>query len=94
MINSDYVKLRKKVRLNSIVASLFCFVAVTLALIYGGSFFAMYYTLGNVAVAMASFCGAMVVAVLILAFWLKLMLKMKAKLKGLDNSVPTQAVSV
>lgn len=93
-MDPNYVKLRKKVRLNYIVASLFCFVAVALALMYGGSFFAMYYTLGNVAVAVASFVGAMTVAVLILGFWLKLMLKMKAKLKGLDSSVPTQAVAV
>jgi hypothetical protein len=92
MMSADYVKLRKKVRFNAIVASMFCFVAVALALIYGSSFFALYWTLGNIAISLASFGAASAVAVLILGFWLKLMLKMKAKLKTLDSSVPVTAV--
>jgi TRAP-type mannitol/chloroaromatic compound transport system permease small subunit len=92
-MSEEYLKQRKKLRFNSIVASLFLFGAAALAVMYGASFLAVYWVLGNYAVALGSFVAALAVAVLCLGFWLKIITKMKAKLKAVESSVPSVAVS-
>jgi TRAP-type mannitol/chloroaromatic compound transport system permease small subunit len=92
-MSEEYLRQRKKLRFNSIVASLFLFGAAALAVMYGVGFFAACWVLGDYAVAVASFGGALAVAVLCIAFWLRIVLKMKAKLRAVEESVPAVAVS-
>lgn len=92
-MSEDYLKMRNKIRFNVVVASLFCFVAVFLAVIYGTSFLALYWVTGSYAVAVASLIGAMVISILILGFWLKIVIKMRAKLASMNKAVPSRAVS-
>ncbi len=93
MMNEEYIRQRKKLRFNSIVASLFLFGAAALAVMYGASFLAVYWVLGNYTIALASFGGALVIAILCIGFWLKIILKMKSKLKAVEDKVPSVAVS-
>ena len=93
MMSEEYIKQRKKLRFNSIVASLFLFGAAALAVMYGASFLAVYWVLGDYVIALASFAAALAVAILCLGLWLKIVTKMKAKLKAFEDKVPAVAVS-
>jgi len=93
-MSEDYIKQRKKIRFNSMVASILLFGAAFLAIIYGASFLSVYWVLGNYPIAIASFVGALALSILCLGFWLKIVLKMRSKLKALDTAVPAKAVVV
>lgn len=92
-MTEEYVKKRKQVRLNVIVASLFCFVAVAMSIMYGASFLSVYWAMGNIPIAVASFIGAMALAVLIMGLWLRIILKLKKKLQDMQGDKPKFAVS-
>ena len=93
-MSEAYIKRRNKLRFNMVVLSLFCFIAVLLAIIYGSSYLAFYYVTGSQVLAFASFGGALTVAVLIMALWLRITLKLRAQLKTLENSIPASGVTV
>ena len=93
MMSEEYLRQRKKIRFNSVVASLFLFGAAALAVMYGASFFAFYWAFGEHMIGLASFLAAAAVAILCLGLWLKIVTKMKAKLKAVEESVPAVAVS-
>ena len=93
-MSDEYIRQRKKLRFNSIVASLFLFGAAALAVMYGASFLAVYWVLGDYVVALASFVAALAVAILCIGLWLKIVTKMKAKLKSFEDKVPAVSVSI
>lgn len=93
-MSDEYLRLRKKLRFNMIVASLFLFAAAMFAIMYGASYLSVYWVLGNYVVAFASFGGALAAAVLCLGLWLRIVLKMRNKLRDLDRDVPQAAVAV
>lgn len=92
-MSGDYLQKRKKLRFNMVVLSLFCFIAVLLAVIYGASFLAFYWVTGSQTVGVISFVAALGLAVAIMGLWLRITLKLRSKLKSLDNSVAGSVVA-
>ncbi len=91
-MSEEYLRQRKRIRFNSMVASILLFGAAMLAILYGASFLSVYWVLGNVAYALGSFGAALAIAVLCLGFWLKIVLKMRDKLRAIEAKVPKSAV--
>lgn len=90
---SNYEKKRTQIRLNALVASLLLFVSAFLAILYGSAQFATMWVIGNQTMAIAVMGISFFVAVLCILFWLKIIMKLRAKLAQVEKDAPMMAVT-